>query len=362
LAFPWVNCWLLPGIHPPAAKPIPSANHPTRSIELTSLPWCIYKAETALLKMGCTMGKEDHSLELSLLSLKVFLRVAESRSFTSAAETLFLSQPTVSFHVQKVEQLFRTPLFVRSQSDRIRLTEAGKTLQRHAVEMIRLQQLIASDMKRHVSTSHKELRIGVCSIVGEHLVPFGVTAFGDKYPDVSLSLSVLKCEKVFNGLLEGNLDVGITGIPPRARTLVKTSLIRTPLILFKSGNGQKKISHMSVCELLDHSLILREKGSGPRMEFEHFLTHHGVDHKKLTVLTESESNAAIKRMVRDGNEISILPDFMVREEINSGVLDKIEMREGHPMQEFFLVSRKQDISSSTHMKDFINFLLKYAKK
>jgi DNA-binding transcriptional LysR family regulator len=299
-------------------------------------------------------------LELSLFSLKVFLRVAETRSFTHAAEELFLTQPAVSFHVQKIEQAFQTPLFIRSKSDRIRLTDAGRTLRKHAGKMIRLEQQIASDMNRHVPALQRELRIGVCSIVGEHLIPFGVTAFGEAYPEVSLSLSILKCDKVFNGLLAGKFDIGMTGLAPYDRSLVKKCLIRAPLVLFKSGHHRKKVSRISIHDLLDHSFILREKGSGCRIAFENFLTNNGIDHEKLSVLTESESNAAIKSLVKEGDCLSVLPDFMISEEIDKGLLAEITLEEVLPMQSFFLVFRKQDTPSSLHMHDIINFLLKFS--
>jgi DNA-binding transcriptional LysR family regulator len=299
-------------------------------------------------------------LDLNVFSLKVFLKVAESGSFTKASEALFLSQPAVSFHIQKIEQAFQTPLFIRRKSDRIGLTEAGKTLRKHAKELVRLQQLIASDMKRHVPAFRRELRIGVCSIVGEHLVPFGVTAFGETHPEVALSLSILKCEKVFKGLLEGNFDIGMTGIEPNDRSLVKKCLIRAPLVLFKSARGQKRVSRISIHDLSKHSFVLREKGSGCRLEFDNFLRSHGIDPDKITVLTESESNAAIKLLVKDGDCISVLPDFMVSEEINKGELVELKLTEGQPMQSFFLVYRKQDTSASLHMHDILCFLLKYS--
>jgi DNA-binding transcriptional LysR family regulator len=300
-------------------------------------------------------------LDLNVFSLKVFLKVAESGSFTKASEALFLSQPAVSFHIQKIEQAFQIPLFIRSKSDCIRLTEAGKTLRKHAKEMVRLQQLIASDMKRHIPALQRELRIGVCSIVGEHLIPFGVTAFGETYPEVALSLSILKCDKVFKGLLEGKFDIGMTGIEPTDRSLVKKCLIRAPLVLFKSARGQKSGSRISIHDLSNHSFVLREKGSGCRLEFENFLTSHGIDPDKITVLTESESNAAIKLLVREGDCISVLPDFMINDEINKGELVEIELKEDRPMQSFFLVYRKQDTSASLHMHDILSFLLKYSQ-
>jgi len=158
-------------------------------------------------------------MDLSLFSIKVFLKVAETRSFTQAANDLLLSQPAVSLQIQKIEQLFQTALFIRTHSGRIRLTEAGKKLHQHAEALIGLQQAVLHDMEKFSAGQLREVRIGACCIAGEHLLPLGITAVRELYPEARLALSIVKCEEVFKGLLSGDLDIGITGLAPRNRFL-----------------------------------------------------------------------------------------------------------------------------------------------
>jgi LysR family transcriptional regulator, transcriptional activator of the cysJI operon len=121
------------------------------------------------------------------------------------------------------------------------------------------------------------------------------------------------------------------------------------------GKPQRRIT---MAQLQKVPLILREKGSGSRMEFEVFLAKHGVSMNTISVFTESESNAAIKRMVRDGNGISVLPDFMVKDDINNGELAEVVLAEGRPMQSFYLVHRKQDSFSTSQLHGMISFLMR----
>jgi DNA-binding transcriptional LysR family regulator len=281
-------------------------------------------------------------MDLSLFSFKVFLKVAETRSFTQAANDLLLSQPAVSLQIQKIEQVFQTSLFIRAHSGRIRMTEAGKKLQQHAKELMGLQQAVLQDMEKYSAGQLRELRIGACCIAGEHLLPLGLAAFRETHPKARLALSIIKCEEVLTGLMSGDLDIGVTGLAPRNRFLSKRRLLRAPLVLFETARTQPPTGTVDLRRLRNSRFILREKGSGCRVEFEKFLTKHKMSLQEFTVVSESDSNEAIKKLVRDGYGISLLPEFMIRKDIDAGVFAEIHLKEGCPMQSFFLSYRNQD--------------------
>jgi DNA-binding transcriptional LysR family regulator len=284
-------------------------------------------------------------MDLNLFSMKVFLRVAETRSFTRAAEDLFLSQPAVSMQIQKIEQLYQIQLFVRPRSGRIRLTPAGEALKQHAEKLMQLQQEILASMAAHSPALQRELRIGSCCIAGEHLISEGMGAFRQAHPEASLSLSITKCEDVFNGLLDGKFDIGVTGLAPRTRALNKKELIRVRLLLFEAPENQGATSSISIQQLQNRKFILRERGAGCRVELENFFERHGQSLKNVDVVTESESNEAIKKLVKEGYGISALPEFMVRDDIQKGMLSEIVLREGQLTQSFFLVFPRQNVPS-----------------
>lgn len=281
-------------------------------------------------------------MDLSLFSFKVFLKVAETGSFTRAANDLLLSQPAVSLQIQKIEQMFQTSFFIRTHSGSIRLTEAGKKLQQHANALLGLQQTVLQDMEKYSAGQLREMRIGACCIAGEHLLPLGLAAYRETHPEARLALSIIKCEEVFKGLLSGDLDVGVTGLAPRNRFLRKKRLLRVPLVLFEAAGAQPPTGKVDLKRLRNSRFILREKGSGCRVEFEKFLAKHQMSLQEFTVVSESDSNEAIKKLVRDGYGISVLPEFMIRKDIDADVFSEIQLTEGHPMQSFFLTYRHQD--------------------
>lgn len=282
-------------------------------------------------------------MDLNLFSLRVFLTVADCKSFTTAAEALFLSQPAVSLQVQKIEQLFQTPLFVRNPSGYIRLTAAGETLQRHAKKFVLLQQETLAEMIKHSPSLQHNLKIGACCISGEHLMPAGLSAFQESHPNISLSLSIIKCENVFSGLLSGDFDVGVTGMAPRNRSLHKKKLFRAPMVIFNAGAikpADGEITNLK--RLLKTRLILREKDSGCRIEFEKFLAKHKIHLNEFSMISESDSNEAIKNLVKEGYGISALPEFMIRKGLDDGSFSEIHLQEGRPAMTFYVSYRNQN--------------------
>jgi DNA-binding transcriptional LysR family regulator len=296
--------------------------------------------------------------------MKVFLKVAEVESFTKAADALFLSQPAVSLQIQKLEQLFQTSLFIRAHSDHIRLTEAGENLRQHADALMKAQQALIQDMEKYSAGHLRELRIGACCIAGEQLLPIGLSSFRESYPRAKLTVAITKCEEVFNGLLAGNFDIGVTGLEPKrrfSRDLHKQKLMEVPLVLFETSKTASPTGQISLKQLRSHRLILSEKGSGCRTEFEQFLSKNKRKLHEYEVVCESESNDAIKELVKDGYGISMLPEFMVRKEIAEGIFSEISLIEDSPVMSFFLIYRKQD-NLSKMQNDLIAFLSAYPKQ
>lgn len=297
-------------------------------------------------------------MELNMFSLKVFLTVAEKLSFSGAAETLFLTQPAVSLQVQNLESYFQTPLVIRSHSGAIKLTDAGKIVCDYADKFVVLGKELLRDVEKQTGKSLMQLRLGVCLIAGMHLIPEPLKAFKNKYHSVEVSLKVVKCEEIFQGLLSGSLDVGITGLWPKNKFLIKKKFCELPLTIFEAGNAQKRCKRVtSIRELIGTPLIMREEGAGTRKSFQEFLNKHHVNMKDFQFITVSESNEAIKRLVMTGMGFSVLPHFIVENELKDGRLSDVRLKEGTLSQPFFVIYRKQSIISKSQ-QDFLEFMLR----
>jgi len=296
-------------------------------------------------------------MELNLFSLKVLSVVAEKKSFSGAAKALLLTQPAISSQIRKLENYFRMQLVIRTNSGTIKLTEAGKIVCCYADKFTALREELLRTIEKQTGKSLVRLRMGACFIAGEHLLPGAVKTFRDKHPDVYVSLRVTKCEEIVDGLLSGSLDVGVVGLSPKSKFLIKKKLFQVPLTIFEAGDGQGEYQGAaSIQELVGAPLIMREEGAGTRKAFQEFLDKHHVKLKQFQLITVSESNEAIKKLVMTGMGFSILPHFVVEEELKKGDLREICLEDGRVNQPFFLIYRKQ-VAIEGPQQQFIEFML-----
>ena len=236
-------------------------------------------------------------------------------------------------------------------------SKAGEALYKHAGDFLRLEEHLFAEMESFSSMPLRGIRIGACCIAGEHLMPAGLGKFKERFQGVRLSFDISKCDKVFTGLLSGAYDIGITGAAPKNKVLAKRKMLEVPLLFFESKrDGVDYPRLMTLEELLDGPWIMREEGSGCRKVLASFLAKHHIKMKKLEIVAVSESNDAIKQLVKSGDGISFLPEFMIREEIAAGVFGEIKLAVGIPKQAFYVVHRKTP-ELSREQQELIRFLL-----
>ncbi|MDH5229997.1 MAG: LysR family transcriptional regulator [Gammaproteobacteria bacterium] len=149
---------------------------------------------------------------MDIASLHAFLAVAETGSFSTAAERLFLTQPAVSKRVASLEQQLQQRLFDRL-GHQIMLTEAGRTLLPYAINITQTlkdsQQAIA-DLSDSVSG---RLNMATSHHIGLHRLPSILKQFNTDYPAVDLDIQFLSSELAFEQVANGRLDLAVTTLP-----------------------------------------------------------------------------------------------------------------------------------------------------
>jgi LysR family transcriptional regulator, transcriptional activator of the cysJI operon len=293
-------------------------------------------------------------MELNLTAMRTLLEVATRGSFSKAAQSLHLTQPAVSLQIQNLENFFRTTLLLRGPAGKVELTADGKILCEYAAKLVDLQQDLFVKMEHSMGDTFQRVRLGACVIAGEHLFPPVVKAFVEKYPEIRLSMSILKCNRIFEGLLSAVYDIGITGTPPSSKLLAFEEIFRVPVEIFEAKVGDNGPREISLLELAAKPLIIREEGSGIWNEFVRFLKVHDRKLKEFNTISVSESNEAIKTLVKSGAGFSMFPRFMVEKEFENGELIKIRLKEGRMKQSFYIVYRKK-LPLSKPIREFFEF-------
>ena len=281
--------------------------------------------------------------------------VAEKKSFSEAARSLYLTQPAVTHQVKNLESYFATPLFKR-ESTTVLLTPAGKILYKYAKRFSKLDDELMEEIENYTRRLTGDLIIGACTMVGEHLIPQLVKDFYEVHPDVNFSLEIGNCPSVIDKLLKGTIDVGLIGDKATHRDLVAEELLEhTLLLVFSPDYWDIDAKTVPLKDLTKLKLLLREEGVGTRVQFEEMVSHNGMNLRNFQIITVSGSNEVIKMMVKHGVGVSFLPRKAIEQELEMGELKALQLQEGELTHKFYLMHRKQKVIS-LKTKNFLEFV------
>jgi aminoethylphosphonate catabolism LysR family transcriptional regulator len=251
-------------------------------------------------------------LKLNFHQLRCFHAVAEHGSFTAAARALFVGQPSITTHVRALESRFGVELFGR-HGHNVALTDAGHRLYAISQRIFSLEAEAVETLRAAGGLLVGTLRIGA---IGAAEVARIVVAFGQRYPDVELSVSLGNTKSVVDDLLAFRADVAIAprlGEDRRFRT-APYSRSRIVLLVGREHTWAKRRT-VRVAELHGQRMVLRELGSATRRMLEETLAAAGV---RVRPVLEIESREAVRESVAAGIGVGIAveeeshPDSRVR--------------------------------------------------
>lgn len=252
---------------------------------------------------------------------------------TAAAAELVVTQPSVSAAVSSLGRELGADLTERVGRS-IRPTAAGAAFAPYAADVIGLLEQGERAALEAGNLAARELRIVAVTTAAEYLVPPLMHAFGERHPDIGLTLDVGNREHVFGQMLEHRADVAIGGRPPDDDRLVGAELGDNHFVLITgaddplAGRGPVPLG-----ELAERSWLQREPGSGTRTFNEQFLARHELRPRVLTL----GSNGAIKQAARAGIGVSIQSQVAVDLELSSGLLGSIRLSEALPARHWYVL-------------------------
>lgn len=244
--------------------------------------------------------------------LNVFLVAAETLNFTQAGRQLHMSQPSVSQHIQALEQNFGQPLFIRL-GRRIDLTDAGQALVPLAREMVRQSIQIEETMKSLEGEVHGHLLVGCSTTPGKYILPPVLAQFHNIYPMVRLSCNVGPQDNVFEMLCDGSVHVALVSEPHMTSGEIETRKFMTdPIVLIVPLNHPWALrEEIDVAELHQGSFIFRETGSGTESTVNAALASAGVATESLRTVLTLGSSEAIALSVQEGIGVGFVSSIIV---------------------------------------------------
>lgn len=273
--------------------------------------------------------------------LETFVAVAKLKSFSRAADHLYLTQPTISNHIQNLEWELGTVLINRD-SKNVTLTRAGEILFQYALDIINKRDKALFSLGKFKGKIEGVLEISASTIPEQYFLPSVLCQFNKQYPHVQFNIMKYGSQVVIDKILSGEIDFGIVGFKKDLKKLNYIEIMDDRIILVAPNQGKyKEMEKIDLPALRDEVLIMREKGSGTRKVVEEALLKHNLTIDSLNILAFIENTQTIKECVKRGCGLTFISQWAVVEEIEKGLLKKIDMVGLEIKRKFYFVYHNQ---------------------
>ena len=267
----------------------------------------------------------NEPMQVNLNQFRAFYLAAREKSITKAAETLFVTQPAVTMQIRALEQSLNLKL-LRKRGKSIELTEAGRGLYGYAKRIFEIVEEMEYVAKGYEDLSQGSLTIGTTRSFASHLMPGLLSKFQERFSGVKVYLRVGSSREVASKVMEFKYDLGIICRLPSTGRLHALSYSKEEFCLVTSPHHRFAAREkVSVEELKNEPIIIRESGSGSRHAILSFFEAHGVT---PSVLVEAGSVEFIKEYIIKERGISFLYAPEVQREMNLGLLVSVALEEG----------------------------------
>lgn len=298
---------------------------------------------------------------MSIYQLQVFKTVAEKKSFSAAAQALFISQPAVSMHIKSLEEHFGTRLFDRN-TQQVSITEAGSILYQYANKILSLQDEAEKDISRLTGCIQGQLSVGASFTLGEYIIPKILGSFKRQHPQIRALLQVTNTEQIVNLVLKQELDLGLVENRVDNPVLHVKPFLQDELIVALPGEHSLATQKfIPLDEFVALPLVLREEGSGTRKITEERLAGAGINLLALNVVMELGSTEAVKGAVEAGFGVTVISKWAVQKEYKLGSLMPVRIKDVDLKREFYLVCNKNKFQTSV-VEEYISYLISFCSR
>ncbi|MEH7108768.1 selenium metabolism-associated LysR family transcriptional regulator [Bacillus sp. JJ1764] len=298
-------------------------------------------------------------MDLDLHQLFVFTKVVEHKSFSKAAEDIFLSQSTVSSHIHGLEKSLNLQLFDRIGREII-LTPHGERLYQWALKLLLLKDQAIMDLKQGLTKLRGMIRIAASSVPGEFMLPKMVKEFRELYPDIIFHIDQASSKNVAEKVLNGSVDLGILGEKYANEKLCYIPIFKEKLVLVTSK--QVDISGpVQIQDILHLPFVMRSSDSGTNAILERFLKKKHITKDQFNIIAFIEDGQSLMQFVVQDVAISILSEIAAREYQRQNMLEMHEICDFDDERFFYLVYNVQK-TQSIFSKLFIDYAPELIKK
>jgi LysR family hydrogen peroxide-inducible transcriptional activator len=250
---------------------------------------------------------------MTLTQLEYVLAVNKHKHFGKAAESCFVTQPTLSMQLQKLEEELEVTIFDRSKSP-ITPTEEGKEIIDQARVIIQEQKRLFSIIEEGKGEISGEFKLSVIPTLSPYIIPLFIHEFTERYPKVHLQIKENKTEEIIELLKNDEIDAGILVTPLHEKKIVERSLYYEPFYLFAAAsNPLSKKNKIREDDLDINEIWLLNKGNCFRDQVLNICQNKRDQNISNPINFESGNFETLKNMVLMGNGYTLLPHMAVEQ-------------------------------------------------
>ncbi len=245
---------------------------------------------------------------MDIANLKAFMSIAKTGSFSVASAELFITQPAISKRIATLEAEINTPLFDRI-GRKVRLTEAGKTLKKHAHIILKEVDNARQSIANLFDTTQGELKIATSHHIGLHRLPSVLTHYVASYPDVDLAIDFMDSEDACKLIEQGEIELAIVTLPLTKIPNLKQELIwDDPLSFVVNKKHELNGEKVSLKKLTLYPAVLPSHGTFTREVIQTLFTQKNLE---LNIKMSTNYLETIKMLIQVGLGWGVLPTSML---------------------------------------------------
>jgi LysR family hydrogen peroxide-inducible transcriptional activator len=285
---------------------------------------------------------------MTITQLQYVLAVAEHKNFTLAAEKCFVTQPTLSMQIQKVEEELGIQIFDRTKKP-IQMTDIGQKIVNQAKNIVNEADRIKDIVEQQKGFIGGEFRLGIIPTVMPTLLPMFLKNFIKKYPKVKLIIEELNTDEIVSRLKNGNLDAAIAATPLEEEKIKEIVLYYEPFVAYlPEGHVSSAKDEIEIDDLqLDEILLLQDGHCFREGILNLCRTDQNDDNSHFRL--ESGSFETLIRLADEGLGTTLLPYLHTLELKESDKSKLRHFKEPRPAREVSLIYPKTELK--IHMID-----------
>lgn len=289
---------------------------------------------------------------MQIESLKVFCDLAETESFTKAAQINHVTQSAVSQQISSLERLFKSLLIERSKKH-FRLTREGEVLYDYSKQVMQAYNSLQNKLQEVKELISGTIRVATIYSIGLHDLPPYIKKFLKTYPTVNVHVEYRRANQVYEDVVGNVVDLGLVAYPTRDSKLEIYPLRKDPLVLIcHPQHPFAKSKTLKLKNLSGQKFIGFEPDIPTRKALDKILKDHAV---QVQHVMEFDNIETVKRAVEIDAGVAIVPQGTVTQEVAKQTLAQVPLDDGQFFRPLAAIFKKNKVLSPA-MKEFLAVL------